>query len=375
MRANGDTRPARAFTLLELLLVIAIIALLASLLLPSLQRGQFKVKGLQCKNNLHQLGLGMLGFAHGHEDKFPVQVSTNQGGSSEFVDAGNAVNGEFFFAYKHFLPLSSELDTPKLLVCPADTRKAATNFSALRNTNVSYFISSDPKYGSSDSILSGDRNLASVSNSIARMRARPLKWNGEMHEYKGNVLFGDGHVEMLGNVPVQTAAAGQRTPSLVLPSAPRIPTPNPPTINSDSVGGGGGGGSVQGGTLGASFGSPTNLAALANGPLTNLTINSGPPRLPPVQFTGPGPDGIIQPIAMPTWPTQQTAVAPTSPATPEKSDEQEMQAAHEEMVDKGMELVKQGARKAYFAPWWLIVLLLVGSLWLLHRVHNRASSS
>lgn len=52
----------RAFTLLELLTAVAIIAILAALLLPALQSGYGKAKRVACGSNLKQVGVGLPGL-------------------------------------------------------------------------------------------------------------------------------------------------------------------------------------------------------------------------------------------------------------------------------------------------------------------------
>ncbi|HKS38257.1 MAG TPA: prepilin-type N-terminal cleavage/methylation domain-containing protein [Verrucomicrobiae bacterium] len=60
-----------AFTLIELLIVIAVIAILASLLLPALARAKERTRQVACLSNIRQIDLGFRLYLSEHHDRFP----------------------------------------------------------------------------------------------------------------------------------------------------------------------------------------------------------------------------------------------------------------------------------------------------------------
>src|SRR5579872_5178815 len=61
----------KAFTLLELLIVIAIIGLLAALLLPVISKVKDTSKSATCKNRLRQMGQALQMYVHENNSKYP----------------------------------------------------------------------------------------------------------------------------------------------------------------------------------------------------------------------------------------------------------------------------------------------------------------
>jgi prepilin-type N-terminal cleavage/methylation domain-containing protein len=70
-------KTARAFTLVELLVVMVIIAILAALLFPSLTRARQSVQAASCLNNLRQWGLATQLFALDNGDFLPKDGTPN----------------------------------------------------------------------------------------------------------------------------------------------------------------------------------------------------------------------------------------------------------------------------------------------------------
>ena len=60
------------FTLVELLVAISIIAILASLLLPTLSRGKRNALAIACVNNLHQVGIALDIYVQENDNRLPA---------------------------------------------------------------------------------------------------------------------------------------------------------------------------------------------------------------------------------------------------------------------------------------------------------------
>ena len=79
------SRKSKAFTLVELLVVIGIIAVLISILLPALSRARIAANRVACTSNLRQIGIGLMMYRNAYKDVVP----TYQAGAALNWDQSN----------------------------------------------------------------------------------------------------------------------------------------------------------------------------------------------------------------------------------------------------------------------------------------------
>src|SRR2546427_2621156 len=131
----AKSKGRHGFTLLELLVVVAIIAILIGLLLPAVQKVREAANRAGCLNNLKQIGLGLHNF-HDGRGSFPAGYLCRVGPDPLFTAPGWAWSAQLLpYLEQENLGAAVDLKVPvesmpnlsvrttalKLFACPSDT--------------------------------------------------------------------------------------------------------------------------------------------------------------------------------------------------------------------------------------------------------------
>jgi prepilin-type processing-associated H-X9-DG protein len=191
MKLRAVKRKTAGLTLMEVLVIIAVLAVLLALLIPKLAAAKVKAQRITCVSHLKQVGLAFRLWSSDHAGQNPMMVSNIVGGTLEDVAFGPV--------YRHFQVLSNELGTPIILACPSDKRSPAKYWATYGPTNLSYFVGVDADETKPQMLLAGDRNIlggVKLSNGLMEITTNQVvSWSPEIHKNFGNIALADGSVQ------------------------------------------------------------------------------------------------------------------------------------------------------------------------------------
>jgi len=201
------------FTMVELLIVIAIIVILASLMFPALNKARDSVKAISCVNNQRQCGLAITSYIGDYDGYFLNEVAP--GKWTDLYPGAQSTFKKVLFINKYLPDGTNAVGCPS---SPAYSECSQNNYSSLNSVYISYgfrwngFSKAEDhsiftagymvyakriKKSTSFFLLADSLSYEATSGKFIQTYQLTNTTAAMRHNNKANFLFLDGHVERL----------------------------------------------------------------------------------------------------------------------------------------------------------------------------------
>jgi prepilin-type N-terminal cleavage/methylation domain-containing protein len=158
----------KAFTLVELLVVISIIAILLAVLIPSLNKARMAAKAVQCTSNMKQWGLVMMAYTMEYNGLFDLP--------GNYGDADNKDKSWYVTLYPFYKQM------PDILFCTATAKDQSKNNSTDVTSNVWKIANNKSLYG----VAAGMAGSVGKNSKLTSVPPQYLAAYNKDHDIKSN---------------------------------------------------------------------------------------------------------------------------------------------------------------------------------------------